>query len=462
MQKTNFVPMTENQSICTDELGGEALDLEQKYLKAYEQMDELIEKRTKEARYMALGFTSNLDLLCDFQVDHLNELLPQYLPDAKFSELSVSNTITTLEELLSTIVYYCTNGIGGEVDIEDVSTVKQLFPYQNGIGGTAVQATMALSELGCPSIVHLTDDSKEVCDILKSPYIYTVSKDGELVHTDQLSQTQEQEVHCIIQFKKGEIIYLGDQKAVIPCSNRLILTKVTVNEFVPLSDVYFKWVEKNAKKVSSNVLSSFNCLLDEQVLKERLDYVKEHVRVYHKNHPEGIVYFEDAHYHNISVRKLCLENMYHCVDIVGMNEEELQYTLNIMYGFDVNIDDILSCVRGAKFIRAKFGIHKGVVIHTKDYSMYVGEPLTADIESGLMYGNLLATAKAQNGWYGTKEQIGEVLDFNLSPKGLENYQVIIQSEFAGEVTLVPSKYIDNPQYTIGLGDSFLGGVQMCF
>lgn len=94
--------------------------------------------------------------------------------------------------------------------------------------------------------------------------------------------------------------------------------------------------------------------------------------------------------------------------------------------------------------------------------MYVGEPLAADIESGLMYGNLLATAKAQNGWYGTKEQVGEVLDFNLSPKGLENYQVVIQSEFADEVTLVPSKYIDKPQYTIGLGDSFLGGVQMCF
>ena len=133
-----------------------------------------------------------------------------------------------------------------------------------------------------------------------------------------------------------------------------------------------------------------------------------------------------------------------------------------MYDFDVDIEDIISCVEGARFIRAKFGIQKGVIVHTKDYSMYVGDPLKADIERGLIYGNLLATAKAKNGWYGTKEQIREVLDFELSPKGVENYEKVKASPFAGEVTLVPSKYIDKPKYTIGLGDSFVGGVQMCF
>lgn len=150
------------------------------------------------------------------------------------------------------------------------------------------------------------------------------------------------------------------------------------------------------------------------------------------------------------------------MDIVSLNEEELKYTLKEMYDFDIDISDIISCVEGAKFIREKFGIRKGIIIHTKDYSMYVGEKLKADIEKGLMYGNMLATAKAQNGSYGTKEQIGEVLTFELSPKGIENYSKVIESKYADEVTLVPSKYIDKPKYTIGLGDSFLGGVQMCF
>ncbi|MDE7067212.1 MAG: ADP-dependent glucokinase/phosphofructokinase, partial [Schaedlerella arabinosiphila] len=306
------------------------------------------------------------------------------------------------------------------------------------------------------------DDSKEVCDILETPWVYTVSREGRLVHTDEIRQTQEQEPHFIIQFKKGDKICLGGQEVVIPCSNRLILTKITVNEFVPFSKPYFQWIEQNARKVSSNVLSSFNALLDPELLKERLGYTKQHIEKYRKNNPEGIVFFEDAHFHSIDVKKLCLETVGESVDILSMNEEELNHTLNEMYHLDVHVDDILSCVEGAKSIRSMFGVRRGVIIHTKDYSMYVGEPLKADIEKGLIYGNLLATAKAKHGWYGTKEQIKEVLEFGFSDRGVKNFQAVQESKYAGEAVLVPSKYIDKPRYTIGLGDSFVGGVQMCF
>jgi ADP-dependent phosphofructokinase/glucokinase len=231
---------------------------------------------------------------------------------------------------------------------------------------------------------------------------------------------------------------------------------------VPFSKPYFQWIEQNARKVSSNVLSSFNALLDPELLKERLGYTKQHIEKYRKNNPEGIVFFEDAHFHSIDVKKLCLEIVGESVDILSMNEEELNHTLNEMYHLGVHVDDILSCVEGAKSIRSMFGVRRGVIIHTKDYSMYVGEPLKADIEKGLIYGNLLATAKAKHGWYGTKEQIKEVLEFGFSDRGVKNFQAVQESKYAGEAVLVPSKYIDKPRYTIGLGDSFVGGVQMCF
>ena len=412
--------------------------LEQKYQEAYDALDETVRQRTRNGRYTALGYTSNLDLLCDFKVERLNELLERHIPDGVLSEMKVADEIETMEDLLGTVVYYCIRGIGGEADVKNTKLVEESFHFDYGMGGTAVQAAMALAQLSCPSIVHLTDDSKEVCQILRSPSIYAVSQDGRLIHTDEVIQTNEQEIHFIIQFKKGDKICLGGQEAVIPCSNRLIITKITVNEFVPFSKPYFEWIERNGTVISSNVLSSFNALLDPQVLKEHLEYVKGHVAKYKEANPDGIVFF------------------------VSLNEEELKYTLKEMYDFDVDIEDIISCVEGARFIRAKFGIQKGVIVHTKDYSMYVGDPLKADIERGLIYGNLLATAKAKNGWYGTKEQIREVLDFELSPKGVENYEKVKASPFAGEVTLVPSKYIDKPKYTIGLGDSFVGGVQMCF
>lgn len=436
--------------------------IEEKYRCAYERLTDIVQKRSEGACYPAMGYTSNLDLLCDFQVERLNELLYQHMPDAVLPQMQAADKIETMQDLLATMVSYCMRGIGGEADVVNTKLVEESFHFNYGMGGTAVQAALALSQIGCPSVVHLTDDSREVCQILDSPYIYTVSQEGHLIHTGEIKQTQEQEIHFIIQFKKGDEICLKDQTAVIPCSNRLILTKITVNESVPLSEQYFQWIEKNAQQVTSNVLSSFNALLDPFVLKERLEYVKQHIQKYKETNPAGIVFFEDAHYHNHTVKRLCLETLYSCVDIVSLNEEELKFTLKEMYGFDVDIDDIISCIEGAGFIRKKFGIQKGVIVHTKDYSMYVGGKLKTDIELGLMYGNLLATAKAKNGWYGSMEQIKEVLDYEFSPKGADNYKKVQSCKYAEEVTIVPSKYIDMPKYTIGLGDSFVGGVQICF
>ncbi|CAG5090812.1 ADP-dependent phosphofructokinase/glucokinase [Thermobacillus xylanilyticus] len=151
----------------------------------------------------------------------------------------------------------------------------------------------------------------------------------------------------------------------------MIVTKVTVNEFVPFSQPYFDYIVRHAKSISSNVLSSFNCIKDERVLRERLDAVKRHVRAYKKNNPAGVIFFEDAHYHSLDIRKLCIETLYPEVDIVCMNEEELALTLG-MYNRPVDIGDILSCVEGVFFLKNLFNVKNGIIVHTKDYSMYAG------------------------------------------------------------------------------------------
>ena len=438
------------------------MNIEEKFQKAYDFLEKHIESRNKKEQLTAMGYTSNLDLLCDFQVDKLNELLAEYMSGEDFTKMKPAKMIRTMQELLETVVYYCINGIGGEADVEDPELVKSSFSFKNGMGGTAVQAAMALAQIGGKTLVHLTDDSKEVCELLHSSYIHVVLGNGELGFTDQVISHNPQETHFIVQFKKGDQVRLGEQVIAIPCSNRLILTKNTVNEYLPLWEPYFKWIEQNAKQVTSNVLSSFNSILEKEVLKDRLQYVKNHVEIYRRNNPDGIVYFEDAHYHNEEVRRLCVETLYPCVDILSMNEEELQYTLKEMYGYDVDIDDISSCIDGVEFLLDKFHIKKGVIVHTKDYAMFVGDSENIDIENGLMYGMIMATAKASHGNYGTKEQIRQVLELGVSEKGLSNLKKVEERGYGSRVILVPTKYIDKPKYTIGLGDSFTGGVQMCF
>lgn len=437
------------------------MDVEERYEAAFEKMGNIIERRNAQGKYVALGYTSNLDFVCDFKVEKLNNLLAQYIPDGKISEMKACTQINNMSELLETMVFYCLHGIGGEAGIKDIGLVEEGFDWILGMGGTGTQAAMALSAVGCPSVVHLTDDSKEVCDMLNQQYIYTISNDGEMVHTNQVDHTARQEVHCIIQFKKGDKIRLGQQEAEIPVSNRLILANMTVNVEMPLRKSFFKYVELQAASFTSNVLSSFNEVQDPELLAERLASVKEHLKSYRLTNPTGIVFFEDAHYHNHTTRRLCIEALYPQVDIVSLNEDELKNTFE-MYCCGSDVEDIISCIEGIKFIRQKFGIRKGIIVHTKDYAMYVGDCKSIDIEKGLMYGNMLATAKAMNGWYGSREQILETLNLLSSRAGDHKRKIIMESTYKNEVVIVPSKYIDKPNYTIGLGDSFVAGVQMCF
>jgi len=437
------------------------MEINKKYISAFDKIEKTVEKKRKSHQYPAMGYTSNLDLISNFNVEKFNQLINDELPELSTQDLKIADKIDSVEKLIQTVAYFCVKGIGGEVDIEDEKLLTKYFDWEYGIGGTAVQAAMALAAIKCPSIVHLTEKSREMCDLLADPNLYTVLENGELANTDQIKSLTEHEIHFIIQFKKDDIIKLSDQEIKIPDSNRLIITQTTINKNLPLSTAYFKYIEDNAEKISSNVLSSFNVIEDKDLLLDRLNYIKNHLKKFRAKNNSGIIFFEDAHYHKLEIKKLCMQNIYPELDILSLNEEELEYTLNV-YDFPVEIDDISSCVKGAEYLREKFGIKKGVIVHTKDYSMYVGQDLKINIEAGLIYGNLLATAKAKYGHYGNIEEISELFELELSPRGVSAREKIDNNLDSNEVIIVPTKYIDKPKYTIGLGDTFVAGVQLCF
>ena len=79
-----------------------------------------------------------------------------------------------------------------------------------------------------------------------------------------------------------------------------------------------------------------------------------------------------------------------------------------------------------------------------------------------MYGSLMATARAAFGEYGNDAQIRKILEGSLSRAGQENLEKIENSSLRDRVILVPTFALDRPKFTIGLGDCFTGGVQLCF
>ena len=370
-------------------------------LEIYSALQDVIARRNSACVYTSLGYTSNLDLIPAFTAKDLNRLLAEYLPDGCLQEMKPAERIRNMPELLGTIVYFCLSGTGGEVDIEDPDLIRASFPCRNAMGGTAVQAALALDRLGAGSVVHLSDDSRQVREQLISPNIKVPMPDGSLGSAGDEDGGNSPETHVIIQFQKGSRICLGDQAETIPVSNRLILTRNTVNASLPLDENYLRWVEVHARQVSSNVLSSLNSILDPEVLKLR-------------------------------------------------------------FRQPIEIEDIFSCVNSVEYLLDRFGIKKGSIVHTKDYAMFVGDADGLEIEKGMVYGSLMATARAAFGEYGNDAQIRKILEGSLSRAGQENLEKIENSSLRDRVILVPTFALDRPKYTIGLGDCFTGGVQLCF
>ena len=81
------------------------MNIEEKFQKAYDSLEKHIESRNKKEQLTAMGYTSNLDLLCDFQVDKLNELLAEYMSGEDLTKMKPAKMIRTMQELLETIMH---------------------------------------------------------------------------------------------------------------------------------------------------------------------------------------------------------------------------------------------------------------------------------------------------------------------------------------------------------------------
>ncbi len=126
------------------------------------------------------------------------------------------------------------------------------------------------------------------------------------------------------------------------------------------------------------------------------------------------------------------------------------------------MDDLNSVLLGMESIIDRYLV-KGIIMHTKDYSMYYGNHIQGvDIEKGLTLGNLLSGTRARTGLYGSQKDCSESLVLELSRTGLAFEEKLKSIELKRCACIVPSRYMEHPRCTIGLGDAFAAGMQLSF
>lgn len=408
-----------------------------------------------------LGYTSDLDVVLDWDDEVFADLLSTYLHEEPSTR--TGDVIDSMEAFSRVVSYYMIHGLGGEIDITNIAVCEYLekrFHTGYALGGTCAQGAAALNAVGFPVIAHITDRSKEVCRLMSGAGLDTVTRDG--VAPMMQSATSELPVrHMILQYPKGATITSNGKCYHAPVSNRLIMDFDTIHKAMPVDPWFYDYCEKQARQILVYCISGLNGIIDERVMSEKVDELIRHYQTVKEGNPDCMIYLEGACYLNPELKNLVFDRLSSVVDLYGMNEEELVEHAE-RFGQKTDKEDLSSVLIALRLLLEKYPV-RGIVLHTKDYAMYFGQKLAnCDIEKGLTIGNLMAATRARTGRYGSYEDCRETMNLALSAEGIRFVEALGQEKLEEQVCIVPSRYMEHPKYTIGLGDTFMAGCLTAF
>ncbi len=436
----------------------EYVDHYEKYLS---EINEDIAYCRENGKRVVFGYTSNTDVLLTYHEEDVNRLLAAYLKEEPF--IKEDDVIDSMETFARYIAYFMMNGLGGEADISDYQVVEYLlthFEHSFSLGGTAAQGAAALASTGMPLLVHISDRSEEVCTMMTYPGLNTV-RDGKVIPITGIQQGAPV-YHIVFSFTKGDKFRIGGQEYEVPVANRVILDYDTIHKDINVDKGFIDYLEEHASDVISYNLSGYNAIIDKELALARLRQLTGHYKRMKEKNPDCMIYFESAHYLSPKVKYIVYQEISPFINIMGMNEEELvAHTRE--HGVSIDKDDLKDVIRGMDVIIEKYRVN-GIIMHTKDYSMYYGEDLKrVNLEKALTLGNLLSGTRARVGHYGTLAECAESIQkMPLSETGIRFAKELANLHLKKMAALVPSRYIEKPVCTIGLGDTFVAGVQFAF
>lgn len=416
----------------------------------------------RTGKRIVFGYTSDLDVVLDWDETVLSGIVREFLKEEP--GYAPGDRIDSMESFARIVTHFLVNGLGGEVDITAQSVCDYLeghFQTAYALGGTCAQGAAALNAVGFPVLAYITDRSREVCGLMDRPGM-EVFANGRVVPMAEGASGVPPVRHIILQYPKGAAVEVRGNVVKAPVSNRLILDFDTIHKHLPIEHGFLTYCQENAPDIYAYCISGFNGILDPAVMAERLDTLTQHYRIVKEKSPGTMIYLEGAYYLNPEVKDLAFERLARFIDILGMNEEELvEHTAR--FGLETDKEDMLSILDGLKCLLEQYPA-KGIVMHTKDYALYYGQRLPGvNFRKGLALGNLMAGARARFGRYGTPDDLREMLSQPLSETGLKMAAALETADLGGScAAIAPSRYLEHPKYTIGLGDTFTAGMLTAF
>lgn len=383
---------------------------------------------------LVLGLGGTVDFELTWDAELLSALAQQYRIVRE--ELDVAAPISDERSLVCSILAHLDADQGGEKFVDSSQLgfdFAARFEYKVTLGGTCVRAALAIAKLGVSSLVHLVSIDDNVRRLLPPEIDYLSSATRDTL-----------DPHVIVQFPAGATVEMleGEVRAVHP--NRIILVNDPPNRDLVLSPE----LPDALAGARAFLPAGFNVMRDPALLVDRIAFLQQAMT---RLPAEAVVFYEEAGFHDTSLREIVRRDFRGRIDVHSLNEDELQSYLGRKVRL-LDPDDVLAALDAF----SEFAIAPTVVVHTKYWSMALG-PRAAAFEQALAGGIDLASTRYCCGDDFTVADLNRVRQSAVHPGGAE-FAEQLRGRLGEAVRCVPGRVLDVPRpTTIGLGDTFVGG-----
>jgi ADP-dependent phosphofructokinase/glucokinase len=384
---------------------------------------------------LVLGLGGCVDFEINWDAGVLEDLARQH--HIGVADLDAAVPVQDERSLVRSILAFVRDGTGGERFVASSQLAIELaerFTYRTSLGGTCVRAAMAIAKLGVPSLVHLVSIDDNVRRLLPSSVDYLCSAAGDSL-----------DPHVIVQFPAGAVVRLSDGEICSPHANRIIYVNDPPNRDLVLSTE----LPEALSEARAFLPSGFNVMRDPGLLRQRLTFL--HAAMRHLP-PDAVVFYEDAGFHDNSLREIVSREFSGRIDVHSVNEDELQAYL----GRRINLLDVVEVKQALADFFHQHSIAPTVVVHTKYWSLAFGQQ-PARYATALAGGIDLASTRYRNGDDFTVADLDDIRQLPTHRQGAE-FAAAITAALGPSVCCLPGRVIQTAApTTIGLGDTFVGG-----
>ncbi|MDO9398520.1 MAG: ADP-dependent glucokinase/phosphofructokinase [Herbiconiux sp.] len=385
---------------------------------------------------IVLGLGGTVDYEIEWDERRLDELVA--LHGIVPSELSRQAPIESERDLVRTLAAFVADGVGGERFVATSAIVEGFaarFDKRITLGGTCVRAAIALDRMGVASTVHLVSIDDHVRRLL--PASTTVISSASRDTTDP---------HLIVQYPAGASVRVGSSRYTARHPNRVIYTNDPPNRELVISPA----LPAATARAAVFLVSGFNTIQSEEVLEARLGRV---IAAIDAVPDAGLVVYEDAGYHLPSFTEPVRRRLLGAVDLWSMNEDELQHYL----GRAVDLLDAADVLAALRELRVRFA-GPALVVHTRHWSAVQAEaPVSwaAAVQGGIT----MASTRYLHGDEWTADDYRVTGSLPRQHQAVELASAVHAAAGDGSVLVLPAfDLVTERPTTIGLGDSFAGGL----